>query len=142
MSRMRNLALTFALPLLLVSAAASAHFDLKQPPPPSPTSKDGKGPVPCGPDQNAGVVTPVQGGHEIDLSLNETTVHGGFYRVALSIKARSEIPVDNVVYDKNNVILPANGQPLGTSDHADFQTTPKFPILADHLFPHPQAGGP
>jgi len=134
--------LAFALPLVLVSATASAHFTLKAPPPASNSTGGGKGAPPCGPASDSGVVTPAQGGHEIDLIVNETINHGGFYRVALSLKSRDELPPDNVVYDSKGMVLPPNGMPAGTSDHADFETTPKFPILADHLFPHEQSAAP
>lgn len=128
--------LVFALPLVLVSATASAHFTLKSPPPASKSTNGGKGTLPCGPASDSGVVTPAQGGHEIDLVVNETVNHGGFYRVALSIKSRDELPPDNVVYDSKGMVLPPSGTPKGISDHADFETTPKFPVLGDHLFPH------
>jgi MYXO-CTERM domain-containing protein len=126
--------LASALPFIVASARASAHFDLKSPPIPGVADSGGKGAPPCGPDTAAGVVTPVMGGSQINLTLDETVVHGGFYRVALSIKARTELPPDNVVYDSMNKVLSPSGP--GTSDHADYQMTPKFPVLADHLFPH------
>ena len=101
----------------------------------------GKGPPPCGPDTAmAATPTPAQGGHTISLKVYEFVRHGGFYRVALAINSRSEIPVDNVVYDTNNNILPPTGMPSGTSDHADYENPPVFPVLADNLFPHDQAG--
>jgi hypothetical protein len=46
--------------------------------------------------------------------------------------------VDNKVYDSANKLLNPTGP--GNSDHADYDMNPKFPILADHLFPHPQDG--
>ncbi len=130
-------ALVSALPLLLSAATASAHFGLTMPPAVKPADKDGKGAPPCGPDSTmAATPTPAQGGHDLMLSLDETVAHDGFYRVALALKSRTEFPVDNVVYDSKDMILPPNGKPLGTSDHADTTATPKFPILADNLFPH------
>jgi hypothetical protein len=130
-----------ALPVLLSSGVASAHFTLIEPKP-SSTQKDGKGSPPCGPSANSGVVTEATGGQEIDLVVDETVNHGGFYRVALALNSPSELPPDNVVYDANNMVLPANGMPQGNSDHADWQMTPKFPVLADHLFAHTQNDSP
>jgi MYXO-CTERM domain-containing protein len=136
--RSQTRAVLVAFPLLLVSGTASAHFTILQPPPAS-TTKDGKGDPPCGPTMDSGVVTAVQGGHEIDLVVDETINHPGFYRVALALNDLSELPVDNTVYDKGGKVLPPAGP--GTSDHADYQMTPMFPVLADNLFPH-QMGQP
>jgi hypothetical protein len=121
---------------LLLSATASAHFTIIEPPPAS-TAKDGKGDAPCGPGMNSNVVTAVEGGHEIDLVVDETVNHGGFYRVALALADASELPPDNTVYDSKGNVLPPAGP--GNSDHADYETTPKFPVLADHLFAHEQS---
>jgi hypothetical protein len=139
---MRTLILTSSIALLGLSSTAQAHFVLMSPPPTNPAdTSQGKGAPPCGPD-TASAMTPTaaQGGHTIMLKLQETVRHGGFYRAALSINSRSEIPVDNVVYDAANKILPPSGNPSGTSDHADSEATPVFPVLGDNLFPHPQAG--
>ncbi|HVR00730.1 MAG TPA: SCE4755 family polysaccharide monooxygenase-like protein [Polyangia bacterium] len=139
---MRTLVLTSTIALLSFGSTAQAHFVLMSPPPTNPgDATQGKGAPPCGPD-TAAAASPMaaQGGHTIMLKLQETVRHGGFYRVAMSINARSEIPVDNVVYDAANKILPPSGNPQGTSDHADTEATPVFPVLGDNLFPHPQAG--
>jgi hypothetical protein len=124
-----------AAPLLLLSATASAHFTIIDPPPAS-TAKDGKGDPPCGPGMSSSVITAVQGGHEIDLVVDETVNHPGFYRVALALEDASELPPDNTVYDSNGKVLAPEGP--GNSDHADYQMTPVFPVLADNLFPHDQ----
>jgi MYXO-CTERM domain-containing protein len=139
---MRTLFLASTLALLLASSTASAHFDLMAPPEVKTTdTSGGKGAPPCGPDTGmAATPTPVQGGHPLMIKVNETVRHGGFYRVALAINSRSELPVDNVVYDASNKVLPPNGNPMGTSDHADVQDPPVFPILADNMFKHDQAG--
>ena len=137
---MRTFAIALGASVVLLSASASAHFTLKTPPTPA-SSVDGKGNPPCGPDTGNGVVTSVTGGSQLLLSLDETVRHGGFYRVALALtscKTDGCFPADNTVYDKNNVVLMPTSQ--AQSDHADFEATPKFPILADNLFPHVQAG--
>ena len=137
---MRKSVLTLGVSVVLLSGTASAHFSLTAPPSPTP-SPDGKGSPPCGPDVADGTVTPVTGGTLLPLSINETVRHGGFYRVALALKScktKGCFPDDNKVYDKNNMVLMAGGP--GESDHADYEMTPKFPILGDNLFPHAQAG--
>ncbi len=142
-------ALVSALPLLS-TATASAHFGLTTPPSVKPADKDGKGAPPCGPDTTAAATpTAAQGGHDLDISLDETnTSHPGFYRIALSLHPLSEIyvggqaeqgkffPVDNVVKDKDGNILPPGMSTGVQSASAEFAANPVFPVLADHLFPH------
>lgn len=136
---MRAFALTLGASVVLLAGTASAHFKMVMPPSPT-ASVDGKGPPPCGPDTGEGTVTPVMGGSQLALSVNETVRHGGFYRVALALKSCKTagcFPADNKVYDKDGMLLDPTGS--GTSDHADIDPAPKFPILADGLFPHTQA---
>lgn len=136
---MRAFALTLGASVVLLAGTASAHFKMAMPPSPT-ASVDGKGPPPCGPDTGEGTVTPVMGGSQLALSVNETVRHGGFYRVALALKSCKTagcFPADNKVYDKDGMLLDPTGS--GTSDHADIDPAPKFPILADGLFPHTQA---
>jgi MYXO-CTERM domain-containing protein len=152
---MRKLVVTLAITLSGLSATAHAHFILMSPLPTNPADSlpgtngnpngsdqaSGKGSPPCGPDtMMAATPTPLQGGHSFILKLEETTRHGGFYRVALAITSRSEIPLDNVVYDANNKVLPPSGNPAGSSDHADTESPSVFPVLGDNLFMHPQDG--
>jgi len=145
---MRKLALTIAVPVLLASASASAHFDLTMPQSSAHDTGGGKGPPPCGPDIAEGMVTPVTGGTNLMLNINEFVRHGGFYRVALALTSCHKdvagmpkcFPADNTVYDSGGAVLMVLGP--GTSDHADYEMTPVFPVLADNLFPHPQSGTP
>ncbi|HTM43670.1 MAG TPA: SCE4755 family polysaccharide monooxygenase-like protein, partial [Polyangiaceae bacterium] len=126
--------------LLTLASPAFAHFTLMSPPPNAPAdASGGKGSPPCGPD-SAMAATPmaVQGGHMLTLQLQETVFHPGFYRVALSIMSRSELPPDNTVYDSNNMVLMAGG--AGQSDHADYMDPPVFPVLEDNLFQHDTMG--
>ncbi|HVY28966.1 MAG TPA: SCE4755 family polysaccharide monooxygenase-like protein [Polyangiaceae bacterium] len=136
---MRKLALVLCAPVLLLAASASAHFAL-QAPPSTKGDGSGKGAPPCGPDTTDGTATPVTGGSMLPITINETVRHGGFYRIALSLKnckmGADCFPADNKVYDKNNMLLSPDGP--GTSDHADYDMNPTFPILADNLFPHNQ----
>src|SRR5262245_17562477 len=106
---MRKLLLASTIALLGLTSTAQAHFLLLQPPQVSNDVVGGKGSPPCGPDTGmATTPTPAQGGHALMLKINETVPHLGFYRVALAINSRSEIPVDNVVYDSKNKVLPPN----------------------------------
>jgi hypothetical protein len=137
---MRTLGFSLSIALLGLSSTAHAHFILSAPPGVIANEGQGKGPPPCGPDTGAAAnPTAVQGGKPLMVKVTETVGHPGFYRVALALKSRTEFPVDNVVYDKANKVLPPNGMPSGTSDHADYQNPPVFPVLADNLFPHTDA---
>jgi len=139
---MRTRLLAITVVLLGLSSTAHAHFQLVMPPNTNPAEIIGKGAPPCGPDTSlTSTPTPAQGGHPLMLKVSENVGHDGFYRVALALKSRSEIPVDNVVYDKANKILPPSGTPSGSSDHADSEATPVFPVLADNLFLHTAAAG-
>jgi len=133
---MRSSVLVVCVSLLALPRAAEAHFTILAPPPASNSTNGGKGDPPCGPtDMPSNVVTPVMGGSKLMLKVNETVSHPGFYRVALSIKSRTELPADNVVKDASGmVLLPTNK--TGMSATADYQTDPVFPVLADNLFPH------
>jgi hypothetical protein len=139
---MRTLFLTSTIALLGLCGTAEAHFILMMPPQVNTAdASQGKGSPPCGPDTGmAATPTTAQGGHPLMIKLNETVPHDGFYRVALAISSRTEIPVDNVVYNAAGMVLPPSGATKGTSDHADFEMTPVFPVLADHLFVHVGTG--
>src|SRR5579872_1195320 len=134
----RRLAITAGLATFWFSAAASAHFNLVSPPPADKSTDGGKGAPPCGPLAPASnVITAVQGGHALKVEVSETVGHNGFYRVALSLNSRSELPVDNVVYDANGKVLPPTGMPSGQSTmHADTENPAVFPVLADNLWNH------
>lgn len=145
---MRTFILASTIALLGLSSTAHAHFILMSPPPTNPAdTTQGKGGLPCGPDMAmATTPTAAQGGHTILLKLNETVPHSGFYRVALSINSRTEIPPDNVVHDGTGKVLPSSGigpdgKPLiGTSASAVPESPAVFPVLADNLFMHQAAG--
>lgn len=132
---MRSSVLVLPVSLLALPATAQAHFTILAPPPASTSTNGGKGDPPCGPtDMASNVVTPVMGGSKLMLKVNEFVSHPGFYRVALSLKSRGELPPDNVVKDSNGMVLAPDSK--GTSATADYQTNPVFPVLADNLFPH------
>jgi hypothetical protein len=108
------------------SGAAQAHFNLIMPPPADSAADGGKGAPPCGPTSASGVVTAVQGGHALTVSLNETVLHPGHYRIALSINSRSELPADPIA------VVDANGNSVS----APFEDPAVFPVLADDVFDH------
>jgi hypothetical protein len=90
--------------------------------------------APCGgtsadPGKPTGSVTTVQGGEKLHIKLRETVFHPGFYRVALAVNSRDELPPDPVAKTEPT----ANG-PRSVS--AAIQYPPAPPVLADGLFPH------
>jgi len=132
---MRSSVLILAVSLLALPKAALAHFTLLAPPPASNSTDGGKGDPPCGPtSMPSNVVTPVMGGSKLMLKVSETIYHPGFYRVALSIKSRAELPLDNVVKDANGMVLAPDSKGMAAS--AEYQANPVFPVLADNLWPH------
>ena len=104
---------------------AHAHFNLIAPPPADSATDGGKGAPPCGPTMPSNVVTKVQGGHPLAISITEYVFHPGYYRFALSINARSELPADPAVMVKN-----------GQSVSATIESPAVFPVLADGMFQH------
>lgn len=125
-AQFRLIASTILVTIAFFPGAAQAHFNLMMPPPADSASDGGKGAPPCGPTQASGVVTPVQGGHLLAVSLAETVLHPGHYRIALSINSRSELPSDPVA------ITDANGNSIS----APFENPAVFPVLADDVFDH------
>ena len=125
--------ITAVVPIVLVAfpSAALAHFNLLQPPPADNATDGGKGAPPCGPTSPSNVVTPVQGGHPLAISLSETVMHPGHYRFALSINSRSEIPPDPDVVVKS-----------GMSVSAAIENPAVFPVLADDVFDHTTGTAP
>jgi len=110
-----------------------AHFRLLE-----PTSWIEEGPYgdpqwrpPCGgsaddPGKPTGAVTKVQGGEKLYIRIREMAYHPGFYRVALAVNSRDELPKD----------------PDARTDSSDrslsgaIQYPPRPPVLADGLFQH------
>ena len=120
----------------VVAPQASAHFKLLEPA--SRLQEDPKGDpqkmAPCGgTSANAGTpsgaVSKVQGGEKLHIKLQETVYHPGFYRVALAVNSRDELPADPVAKTEPS----ANG-PRSVSGAVQYPPTP--PVLADGLFMH------
>jgi hypothetical protein len=89
---------------------------------------------PCGgtsadPGKPTGSVTTVQGGEKLHIKIQETVFHPGFYRIALAVHSRDELPKDPEAKTEPS----ANG-PKSVS--AAIQYPPQPPILADGIFQH------
>jgi len=109
-------------------SVANAHFTLVDPPSAVAIDDGGKGAPPCGEGPASNVVTKVQGGRPLNITLIETTIHPGHYRVALSVRSRSELPPDPDVVVED-----------GISVSAAIQDQARRPVLADGLFVHTNA---
>lgn len=126
-----------AVAALAVAAPASAHFILLAPDAWIETNVlgDPQKAAPCGTsDITAGVptgkVTEMKGGDSLHFKIRETIFHPGFYRIALSVLDRSELPKDPEATTR----LSASGAPISVSGKID--PNPKPPVLVDGLFVH------
>jgi hypothetical protein len=122
--------------LAVLAPLASAHFHLLEPAswleeaPNGDPQKMG----PCGgtsadPGKPSGKVTNVQGGEKLHIRLQETVFHPGFYRIALAVNSRDELPKDPEAKTE-----PSPNGPRSVS--AAIQYPPLPPVLADGLFQH------
>ena len=121
---------------LAVAGPASAHFILMAPDAWIETNVlgDPQKAAPCGTsDITAGVptgkVTEMKGGEMLHFKVKETIFHPGFYRIALSVLDRAELPKDPVAVTKDS----PRG-PISVSGAID--PNPKPPLLVDGLFVH------
>lgn len=123
---------------LAAPSAAPAHFILQQPASwlvESPLGDPQKA-GPCGgttadPGTPTGMVTPMTGGSMLHIKVKETVYHPGFYRVALAVLDRSELPAD-----PEDVTRPGPRGPVSVSGKID--PNPKPPVLLDGLWEHRQ----
>jgi len=123
--------------VLAISAPfAAAHFRLLEPASWLKENQlgDPQKMAPCGgvtgnPGEPTNAVTSVQGGAKLHLKLQETVYHPGFYRVALAVNSRSELPPDPEVKTEDNGKGPR-------SISAAIHYPPMPPVLADGLFMH------
>ena len=120
----------------LAPVFANAHFKLLEPA--SALVEDQRGDPqklgPCGgTSANAGTATGVvaaaTGGSKLHIKVQETIYHPGFYRVALAVKSREELPADPVVVTRETEKGP-------WSISGAIQSSPQRPVLADGLFLH------
>lgn len=76
-----------------------------------------------------GKVTALLGGDMLHIKIKETIYHPGFYRVALAVLDRKELPADPVATTKEG----PRG-PLSVS--GKIESNPQPPVLSDGLFLH------
>ena len=91
---------------------------------------------PCGgttadPGTPTGAVTSLVGGELLHIKVKETVYHPGFYRVALSVLDRAELPAD-----PEDVTRETPRGPYSVSGKID--KNPKPPVLLDGLWEHRQ----
>lgn len=122
--------------LAILAPLSYAHFHLIEPASWLQEAQNGdpQKMAPCGgtsadPGKPSGAITNVTGGEKLHIKLLETVFHPGFYRVALAVNSRDELPPDPVVTTE-----PTARGPRSVS--AAIQYPPVPPILADGLFPH------
>jgi hypothetical protein len=127
---------------VLLAALASpgiAHFRLLE-----PASWLEEGPLgdpqwlaPCGgtladPGKPTGMVTNIRGGDKLHIRIKEMAFHPGFYRVALAVNSRDELPADPDARTE-----PAGNNSRSVSGAIQYPWFP--PVLADGLFQHNSA---
>ena len=131
------LATAAGLAALTLPAMSQAHFILETPKSWLQENQlgDPQKLGPCGgTTANAGTltnaVTEVAGGELLRVKVKETIYHPGFFRIALSVKDRSELPAD-----PEDTTKEVNGKPW--SDKGKIDPNPKPPVLV-----HAWAGVP
>lgn len=136
MSLRRAAALFAGVFVLAAPAAGSAHFILKAPAASLEQNVlgDPQKLGPCGgttpnPGKPTGVVTPVIGGAMLEIVVKETIYHPGYYRVALSVLDRAELPGH-----PEDVTRDTPRGPYSVSGKID--PNPKPPVLLDGLWEH------
>src|SRR5262245_12011336 len=133
MYRTAAAALAISISVVLVPAAARAHFVLMSPP--NWAQQDANGlplkSAPCGqadPMNTAvptNIVTPFAPGATVTVTISETIPHPGHYRVVLSTNGQAGLPADPAVTPGGNP-----STPCGTTT---IQNPPVFPVLADGM---------
>jgi hypothetical protein len=91
--------------------------------------------APCGgtlkdPGKPTGAVTKIQGGDKLHIRIREMAFHPGFYRVALAVNSRSELPSDPEATSEPG----PNGRQRSVTGAIHYPPSP--PVLADGLFTH------
>jgi hypothetical protein len=123
--------------VLAAPVAGSAHFILMQPKSALEENQlgDPQKLGPCGgttanPGTPTGAVTEVKGGELLHVHVKETIYHPGFFRIALSVLDRAELPGD----PEDTVADGPNGKPWSVSGKVD--PNPKAPVLVDGIWEH------
>jgi hypothetical protein len=91
--------------------------------------------APCGgtltnPGKPTGAITKIRGGDKLHIRIREMAFHPGFYRVALAVNSRSELPPDPEPISETG----PNGRQRSVSGTIHYP--PTSPVLADGLFMH------
>jgi len=91
--------------------------------------------APCGgtltdPGKPTGTITKIQGGEKLHIRIREMAYHPGFYRVALAVNSRAELPPDPEAISEEG----PNGRRRSVSGAIHYPPSP--PVLADGLFMH------
>jgi len=123
--------------MLALATPVEAHFRLLSPAPWIDESDfgDPQWSYPCGgtftdPGKPTGAITKLQGGEKLQVRIQEMAFHPGFYRVALAVNSRSELPPDPEPISKTGL----DGRQRSISGAIHYP--PAAPILADGLFMH------
>src|SRR5215471_8477753 len=90
---------------------------------------------PCGgtmtdPPKPTGAITKIQGGDKLHIRIREMAFHPGFYRVALAVNSRGELPPDPEAATEPG----PEGRARSVSGAIHYPPAP--PVLADGLFMH------
>jgi len=138
----RKLFALLGLSALALAGPASAHFILVAPVAWVEVNVlgDPQKAAPCGTSDMTqgtptGKVTAITGGDMLHIKIRETIYHPGYYRVALSVLDRSELPPDPEATTRES----PRG-PLSVSGKID--PRPRPPVLADGLFEHRERPAP
>lgn len=122
--------------LLALAPRGFAHFRLLEPASWLQESElgDPQWSPPCGgtltdPGKPTGAMTKVQGGDKLHIRIREMAFHPGFYRVALAVNSRSELPPD-----PEATTVPGPKGPRSVAGAIHYPPLP--PVLVDGLFMH------
>ena len=124
--------------LLALAPRGVAHFRLLEPASwlqESAELGDPQWSAPCGgtlsdPGKPTGAITKIQGGDKLHVRIREMAFHPGFYRVALAVNSRDELPPDPEAVSEAG----PNGRLRSVSGAIHYPPAP--PVLADGLFMH------
>lgn len=139
---MKTVAILFVSCLFLVLAQrGAAHFRLIAPASWLQESEELGDPqwsAPCGgttsnPGKPTGAITKIQGGGKLHIRIREMAFHPGFYRVALAVNSRSELPPDPDAISEPG----PDGRQRSVAGAIHYPPSP--PVLADGLFMHTAA---
>jgi hypothetical protein len=125
--------------LVALASRGLAHFRLLEPTSWIVESEEFGDPqwsAPCGgtltnPGKPTGAITKIRGGERLHIRIREMAFHPGFYRVALAVNSRSELPPDP---DAASEPGPNGRQQRSVSGAIHYPPSP--PVLADGLFMH------